>query len=800
MASVIGAGRCLAEACWRWLCRWQNWLVGVAILAAILVGCRLWPHPPLRAAFPHSTAVYDDAGHLLRLTLASDGQYRLWVPYQQLSPILVQAVLMHEDQWFWWHPGFNPWGLVRGAWVTYVLGHHPQGGSTITMQLARLVYHLHTRSPLGKLYQIAQAVKLELFYSKKQILTAYLNYAPYGGNVVGAATASRIYFHKPVRDLNLPEALTLAVLPQNPSRRLTVSHASGKTIEARGLRRARDRLYHVWRNVHPGAQRWQAVFDMPLVLRNTSQLPFAAPHAVDQLLGHARQNHVLLPQRVNLTIDQKLQNLVVNQLKNYVRHKEDIGIHNAAALLVDTRTMGIKAMVGSADFFSRAISGQINGTLAERSPGSTLKPFIYGLAIDQGVLIPATVLRDVPTSFGAYTPENFDGQFMGPVTATQALVRSRNVPAVWVDSQLENPDLYGFLQAAGLHNLASRQHYGLSLVLGGGDVTMQDLARMYAIFPNQGMLRPLRLRKDAPQVHGKRLLSRAASFMIIDMLKQNPRPGAVAGAQPASLPAWWKTGTSWAFHDAWTAGGFGPYILVIWVGNFDSTPNSSFVGRQAAAPLFFRIYDAMRAAYPKLHVANKPLPPRIKRVPVCIATGKLPSKWCPEIGKSWFIPGVSPIQVGHIYRPVIINDATGLPACPPYEGKSTHVEVFQYWPSSLAAVFAAAGIPVRRPPNNTACVAAGIPGGEPPTLSSPLSGVAYVMRLGRKNGNTITLRANADASVSRLYWFANHAYIGHSKPGEALHWRPPQVGSYIIRVVDDHGRATQRELFVTRVE
>lgn len=784
----------------RWLRRWQNWLAGFALVLAVLAGCRLWPHPPLRDAFPQSTAVYDDAGHLLRLTLASDGQYRLWVRYRDISPKLVDAVLMHEDRWYWWHPGFNPWGLVRGAWVTYVRHGHPQGGSTITMQLARLLYHIDTRTPLGKLHQIVLAVRLELFYSKKQILTAYLNDAPYGGNVVGVGAASLVYFDTPARDLNLPEALTLAVIPQNPSRRLDVRGGKAGSVIAPRLAAARDRLYRHWLRKYPRDRQWQALFAMPLALRNPARLPFEAPHAVDQLIANANADGRALPARVDTTIDLGLQHLLERQVRDYVRLNQGVGIRNAAAILVDTRSMGIKAMVGSVDYFDRAISGQVNGTLARRSPGSTLKPFIYGLGLDQGVLTPATVLRDVPTSFGPYTPENFDGRFLGPVTATQALIRSRNIPAVWVDSQLHDPDLYGFLQAAGVQQLASEQHYGLALVLGGGDVTMQDLARMYALLANGGVLRPLRLRKDAPRVPGKRLLSAAASFMVTGMLEQNPRPDAAFGTRPTGLPVFWKTGTSWAFHDAWTAGGFGPYVLVVWVGNFDSTPNPAFVGIDAAAPLFFRVYDALRAANPDLRAPPRVPPRPLKRVRICLATGMLPGRWCPEQGWTWFIPGVSPIKVGNVYRPVVIDDATGQPACPPYAGKHTRVEIFQYWPSDLASVFARAGMPIKPPPRNPDCASAGVPDGDPPGITSPLRDSTYALRLDRPDGNRIAFTATDDADVHSQYWFVDDAYVGRTSPDQPLDWRPPQSGTYRVQVVDDHGRGDSRTLKVGLVE
>ncbi|MDR2013107.1 MAG: penicillin-binding protein 1C, partial [Rhodanobacter sp.] len=604
----------------RWLHRWNNVFTGVLLAAAVLIGCRLWPHPVLRDWRPSSTEVVDAQGQLLRLTLAKDGRYRLWVPLEQMSPQFVEAALLHEDRWFRWHPGFNPYGLARGAWVTYVRNGSPQGGSTITMQLARSLWQLNTRTPLGKLRQIARALQLELFYSKRQILEAYLNDAPYGRNIEGAGTASLVYFGKPADALTLPEALALAVIPQDPVRR--VRDGQGQTEINRALAVSRNHLYARWLTRHPQDESLKPLFDLPLTLHPLAALPFNAPHAVDQVLAarDAGLDTASDPARIVTTLDLDLQHALERQISRYVARNDAHGVGNAAALLVDTRDMGIKALVGSADFSKRAIQGQVNGTLARRSPGSTLKPFIYALGFDQGVLHPQTVLRDVPTSFGPYAPENFDGHFLGPITATDALNRSRNVPAVWVAAQLKNPGLYQFLQEAGVRRLASEQHYGLALVLGGGEVTMQELAAMYAMLANGGLYQPLRLRADDPAAPGQRLLSAQASYMTMDMLRQHLRPDEANNAQPSPLPVYWKTGTSWSFRDAWTAGVFGPYVLVVWVGNFDNSSNTAFVGVDAAAPLFFQIVDALRAERP-LAEPPRPVPSDLKRVRICLASG-----------------------------------------------------------------------------------------------------------------------------------------------------------------------------------
>lgn len=785
----------------RWILRWQNWLVGAALVFAVLVGCRLWPHQPLRGWFPSSTAVYDDKGRLLRLTLSSDQQYRLWVPLKDISPQLVQGVLLHEDRWYAWHPGFNAYGLLRGAWVTYVRHGAPQGGSTITMQLARLLWGLNTRTPMGKLRQLYRAVELELFYSKRDILEAYLNDAPYGANVQGAGTASLVYFGKPASQLTLPEALTLVVIPQDPSRRLQAGQsASNDALISRGVTDARNRLYDAWVRKYTQDASWKPLFALPLTLRPLNRLPFEAPHAVEQALASQQVSDNSGNPILTTTIDLDLQKSVQRQIALYVKRNASRGVNNASAILIDTRDMGIKAMVGSADYRDASIQGQVNGTLAKRSPGSTLKPFIYALGFDQGILQPQTVLRDVPTAFGPYTPENFDGNFLGPITATQALIRSRNIPAVWVASQLHQPSLYDFLQQSGISRLASEQHYGLSLVLGGGEVSMQELADLYAMLANRGVLRPLRLRADEPQAAGTRMLSEEATFMVMNILRQNPRPDDAVGMQAMRMPVYWKTGTSWAFRDAWTAGSLGPYVLVVWVGNFDGSGNPAFVGVDTAAPLFFQIIDALHAEHVPMDEPIGHMPANLKRVQICLASGNLPTQWCPQKGMTWFIPGKSPIKVDDIYRPVVIDDATGAAACPPYDGKRTHVEVYEFWPSDLQRVFQQAGMPRRTPPSNQACQGEQRIDGSAPSITSPLRGSTYTLRLKQLDEERIPFTATSDADAHALYWFVDDAYVGRSSPNELMYWQPHSAGRYIIRVVDDHGRADQRLLDINLVD
>ncbi|WP_238485892.1 penicillin-binding protein 1C [Rahnella perminowiae] len=766
----------------------QNIAMAVFLLVLIMVACRLWPHPPLSQGQPFSTVYYDRQGTLMRITLANDDRYRLWTPLEQVSPLAVKSLLLHEDRGFYYNPGFNPFGLMRGFWRSYIAGGKMQGGSTITMQLARMRWHLNTRTPSGKFMQVLRAVQLELSYSKHDILEAYLNNAPYGRNIESIGAASLIYFNKAPKYLTLPEAMTLAVLPQSPSNRIDPKTG----VVGAALTQARNRLFLRWQAHYATDSSQLSLFRLPLAMRQPERMPYIAPHFIEQL---RQQNPQVIrtDTRIDTTLDAGLQRLTERQVNAFITRNTNRGIHNAAVLLVDTRDMGVRALVGSADYYNRAIQGQVNGTNAKRSPGSALKPFIYALGMEQGVLHPMTILKDVPSAFGAYAPENFDRRFLGPVTATDALNFSRNIPAVYVASQLRQPTFYQFLRLSGIANMSGENHYGLSLVLGGGEVTMQELAKLYALLANRGVLQPLRMQKSDPrQTVPVRLLSEEASFMTLDMLRQHRRPGDTLAQAPSSLPVYWKTGTSWGFRDAWSVGVFGPYVLVVWEGNFDSKGNNVFVGAEAAAPLFFNIIDNINASYPDLQEPERPFPKRLKRVDICLASGDLPTPWCQQKGKTWFIPGKSPIKVDTVYRPVRLDKLTGEVACPPYEEDETRTEVFEFWPSDLANVFAQAGLPKRKPPVNH-CKDEGVDvSGNPPRITSPLKNTTYTLRQSLQGRDRIAFNAVTDADSKTVYWFVDDIYLGSSASKSAINWRPINNGQYRIRAVDDHGRADSR--------
>ncbi|MFJ1267702.1 penicillin-binding protein 1C [Legionella lytica] len=737
------------------------------------------PKPVLLDGTSFSKAVYDDHHQLLRLTLSRDDKYRLFTPLPKISKQLIDATLLQEDQYFRFHYGINPLATAKAIWQTYAVKSRRVGASTITMQVARMHYGINSKKISGKLWQIIRAIQIERHYSKDEILEAYLNMAPYGGNIEGVGAASLVYFGTGVDKLSLPQALTLSIIPQNPGKR---------TPNNQGLKNIRAHLFQRWLEQHPEDQNKKVMFDLPLVMQTNRSLPFAAPHFVNKVLSDVSKQQDMVT-----TLDSRSQIIIERITRSYLARKKALGVHNAAVLLVDTRDMGIKGLMGSANFFNREIGGQINGTETKRSPGSTLKPFIYGLALDQGLIHPNTVLKDVPHSFNGYNPENFDYDFMGPIKARDALVLSRNIPAIYLSSLLNKPSLHQLLEQGQVSHLRSESYYGLSLNLGGVELTMRELIGFYAMLANDGVWYPTRWLHKEIKPKGQRLLSSEASYLVLDMLQSTPHHD-VNYRSWSQLPVAWKTGTSSGYRDAWSVGVFGPYALAVWVGNFDNKANPAFIGKDIAAPLFFELVDALKQERGPLQPLDKhPEHMNLKKVEVCNASGMLPTRFCKDREWTWFIPGKSPIKSDTIYREVAINSKNGLRTC--HIDEHTRFEVFEFWPSDLLHIFKRAGIQRHIPPFFEADCSLSGNVGITPQITSPQAGISYIVRANSQQNNTIPFTAVTDAGIAHVYWFVNESFVAKTKAGKSFLWHA-RPGKFVVRAVDDHGLSDARDLLV----
>ena len=632
--------------------RRRLWFLGAGAAAAALalVGWALIPKPDLYYGVSFSSLVTDRQGQTLKLRLADDGRYRLFVALEDIAAEALDATLLYEDRRFHRHPGVDPAALVRAAWTTYFRRSRTVGGSTITMQLARMRFDLDTRSPAGKLVQSARALQLERHYTKAEILEAYLNLAPYGGSIEGIGTASRVYFGKPASALDLGEALALAVIPQNPVARFPVTVGGRARLMA-----ARARLAAAWRAANPGAdEETLARVRLEPVFRSPADLPDRAPHFV--------RDHVpwiaAWPRSARRSI---WTCRPCWRPRAALRRAASPGRDRQRGRHADRPSADGGAGVGWLGGILRR-SDRRSGERRPRPPLPRVDAEAAALRVGhrRGLIHPMTLLEDAPRRYAAYAPENFDRGFLGPVFARDALIHSRNLPAVSLLEALDVARFRDWLDEAGVGELKPAEHYGLALALGGSEITMEELVRLYAVLAGGGVWRDLSTTAGASAAPAKRLLSPEASFLVLDMLRDVPRPDALSLVAGTRQPVAWKTGTSFGFRDAWSVGVAGRYVLAVWVGNFDGSANPAFVGREAAAPLFFAIADSLNV--PAL--SDQPATAlNLRRVDVCATTGDLPGRHCPRTTRSWFIPGVSPIRESSVYRAVRVDPATGLRSC-----------------------------------------------------------------------------------------------------------------------------------------
>lgn len=741
------------------------------------------PFGPLLDHVSFSRQVEDRNGKLLRLTLPDDDTYRVRKSLDQISPLAVEATILYEDRYFYYHPGVNPVSVVRAFWTTYIKRQRIVGASTITMQLSRYLYNIDSRKITGKIVQILHAVQIEFLYSKKEILEAYLNTAPYGFNIEGIGAASLIYFRKDAKRLSLLESLTLAVIPQYPYDRTKHIRDEQKANEA--LKEARNLLLKQWLDAFPGNVDKELDFSLELDMRHPGQLPFLAPHFVTDLLQKSTK------EQIRTTLDLPLQSTFESVVSRYVNRKNQVGLNNASAIIIDSKTMETLAVVGSADFNNDNISGQVNGTRARRSPGSALKPFVYALAIEQGLIHPQTMLKDAPTPFGTYTPDNFDRTFSGPLSAADALIHSRNIPAIHLASEIADPDLYEFLEKAGIPLNKDPEHYGLSMVLGTAEVTMEEIVKLYAVFLNKGLLKPLKKELDDPYSEGESLLKPESCFLVLDMLSHNPEP------EGHDVDRWrleprhiaWKTGTSVGFRDAWAVGVFDHYIAAVWVGNFSGIGNPAFVGRYAAGPLLFELIQSVTKLR---NVSFGELLPdynlNLSKVNVCSLSGQIPNDDCPNKIAVWFIPGVSPIEKCMVHRRINIDTENGFQVCPEYKG-TVKSAVFEYWPTDLLKLFEQAGVGRKVPPPLHPACRKEAYGDIGPKIIFPKKNIVYNLRSTGSDSETIPLIAVGDGNVTRFSWFVDNEPVGKSKSQDSLLWKAEQ-GIHTIRVLDEFGRSS----------
>ncbi len=591
--------------------RWRVAAFAGAVICAVVISVTAWwivtlGPPPLGKDLAFSTQVVDRHGKLLRAYATGEGRWRLPARVSDVDPRFFDVLFAYEDKRFREHHGVDPLALLRAAFQLVTSGRIRSGGSTLTMQVARLLEPRANRSFLAKLRQSVRAIEIERVLSKDQILALYLDLAPYGGNIEGIRAASLAYFGKEPRWLTLGQVALLVALPQSPELRRPDRFPDA-------ARAARNRVldrYAAADNV-PADEIVFAKSEVVPIARRA--MPMLAPHAADHALAAEPGTSV-----IRLTIDASMQRNLQELARERVRSlAQTLGPDvSLAMMVVDNATGEVLAHVGSPGYFDKRRSGEVDMTQALRSPGSTLKPFIYGIGFEDGFIHPQTLIDDRPQRYGSYAPRNFNFSFAGTVTVRQALQQSLNMPAIAILDRVGASRMMARCEQAGaIFVLPPGQTPGLAIGLGGVGAKLSDLVMLYAGIADLGTVLPLRERLDVPAGEPRRLLGAVAAWYVSDVLRGSPPP---ENGVPGRIA--FKTGTSYGYRDAWSVGFDGKHTIGVWVGRPDGAPVPGLIGREGAAPILFDAFARLGApaALPRapagvLTASNGQLPPPLRR-------------------------------------------------------------------------------------------------------------------------------------------------------------------------------------------
>jgi len=766
----------------RRLLRALRWL---PVLPALLwLADALFPLP-LPADDAARVVLAEDGTPLWRFA-DNNGVWRYPVTPQEVSPYYLEALLTYEDRWFYRHPGVNPLALLRAGWQNLAGGRVLSGGSTLSMQVARLL-DPHSRTFSGKLKQLWRTAQLEWHLSKDEILTLYLNRAPFGGTLQGVAAASWAYLGKHPSQLSRSEAALLAVLPQAPSRLRPDRHPERAQV-ARDKVLERLAQFAVWPE--------QAVVEakQEQVLLAPRKEPRLAPLLARRLYQRSRQQPL-----IKSLIDAPLQQRLEELLQGWKARLPQAS--SAAVLVVESETMAVRAYLGSLDFDDAKRFGHVDMVRAQRSPGSTLKPFLYALAMDDGLIHSESLLQDVPRHFGDWRPGNFASGFAGPVSASEALVSSLNLPAVQLLEAYGPKRFAGELRSAGLTiALPSGAQPNLALILGGGSARLEDLIRAYSAFARGGRTAKLRLQPD-DDLSERRLLSAESAWIVRRILSGQSRPQLNPRAELVQRqPLAWKTGTSYGFRDAWAMGISERYLIGIWLGRPDGTPVPGQYGVASAVPLLLQVHDILsnRDRAHNLLPLPQATPSGVGVAAICWPLGQPLDKNDPNCRRqrfAWTVRGTtpptlqaegSPLGLG-LTRTLWVN-AEGKQVAPQCVGARR--VTLALWPAALES-----WLPRREwrenrlPPIDGHCPPNAIPLAEPLVISGVRSGE----RLRRPAGSSepLNLQFSVIGGSGQYWWFLNGVPLAESSGSAAVAKTLGESGHYQLTVLDSSGQTAQ---------
>ncbi len=771
----------------RLVARWT--LAGLLLVLALLwLADRIWPLPLPKDDLAR-VVLAEDGTPLWRFADAN-GVWRYPVQTSEVSPYYLDALLTYEDRWFYQHPGVNPLALARATWQNLTGARVVSGGSTLSMQVARLL-DPHSRTFHGKLRQLWRTAQLEWHLSKGEILNLYLNRAPFGGTLQGVAAASWAYLGKSPAQLTHAEAALLAVLPQAPSRLRPDRHPQ-RAQQARDKVLRRLAEFQVW----PQSAVDEAL-EEPLLLAPRLE-PSLAPLLARRL--NRPDSPPLIRTTLDATLQRRLEDLLLGWRARLPEHT------SAAILVVEEESMAVRAYLGSVDINDAKRFGHVDMISALRSPGSTLKPFLYGMALDDGLIHSESLLQDVPRRYGDYRPGNFSMGFTGAVPASTALSSSLNLPAVQL------------LEAYGPKRFAAQMRIGgvplalpalaepnLALILGGAGSRLEDLVSGYSAFARDGRSAAIRLQPD-DTLRERPLLSPGSAWIVRRILSGQARPDRDPRAELVQRPVLaWKTGTSYGFRDAWAIGVGPRYLIGVWIGRPDGTPVPGQFGLASAAPLMLQVHDVLtnRDSQRGISAPVKPVPANVGVAAICWPLGQPMSRSDPNCRRqrfAWTLDNTTPPTLQALDQPLSVGlmesvwvNAKGLRVdahCPGAEPKNIAL-----WPAPLEPW-------LPRVERREARIPAADPECPPPALaaSSPLSIVGVregdQLRLPAASQQALRLKISALGGSGRRWWFLNGAPLGDSANQDFINTSFERLGRYQLSVLDEAGQTARIEFSV----
>jgi len=729
---------------------------------------------PFRPTLQYSTVIYASDGSVLHSFLNDDEKWMMEVEINEINENLRKTIIFKEDKYFYHHFGINPLAVLRALTKNIIQLKITSGASTISMQVARLLKPAK-RTYFSKFREMLCALQLEMHYSKNEILQMYLNLLPYGGNIVGIKSASLLYFEQLPQNLSLSQIVLLSIIPNNPNN-LIPGKNNSYLLQKR----------NEWLNYFKNKKLFEQEKIKDALNENVDCYRHPAPKNTPHLALRLKKEYKN-QSSIKSTINPSRQYYTETLLFNYIQRLKNMNITNAAVLIINNQTHQVEAYAGSADFYDEQSYGQVDGVRAVRSPGSTLKPILYAMAFDKGLISPKTLIPDYPYSFEGYTPVNYDGKFNGMVSTEKALGWSLNIPAVNILDQFGVEEFLIKLSNAGCRSIAKRKKYlGLSAILGGCGLSLEELCRLYSSLANKGIMHYPKFTDSEEAKRADTIISEAAAFMTANILSELSRPDLPNKFENTeNVPKIaWKTGTSYGRKDAWAIGFNSHFTIGVWVGNFSGKGVPELNGAEYAVPLLFQIFQ-MIDIKPVKNWLVKPNSVSVRNV--CSHSGLPPADFCTEITSDFYIPGISSNnQCRHLVE-VYTNSNESVSFCRECLPEAGYKILLypNYLPEQIRYFEESFTDFKKMPPHNPLC--SKIFYVNAPKITSLVAQMEYLFY--EEESNLLMLRCLSASDVEYVFWYNNNKLIGKAKANEKLFFKP-EDGENKISCTDDKGRNT----------